>query len=110
MAGTYPSPTIMVGTVARTLVARSMDLPNFADSGAAGDGTTDDTAALNTWLASLPSPSLAIMDRRQYPTAVKVYPPSGMEIGGQAPDVAWLQSGNAATNYTCASATAWLVS
>ena len=57
------------GVPLRSAAARAYDLPNFADSGAVGNGIADDTAALNAWLAGIAATkgvSLVVMDQRQY--------------------------------------------
>jgi len=73
-------------TTARTLGARAFDLPNFADSGAVGDGVADDAPAINAWLAAVAAAkgvSLVIMDQRQYLIdSVDLTIPQGISIVG----------------------------
>ena len=55
--------------VSRSAASRALDLPNFADSGAVGNGIADDTAVLQTWLIAVQAargPSLVYMDGRVY--------------------------------------------
>lgn len=63
LGGDYPNPTVLnarylnlgAGSIQRTLLEKATEFVSVMDFGATGNGTTDDTAAINNAIASLPS-------------------------------------------------------